>query len=71
MLIEMIIPTFKCKEDQKIFLSRLSALPNFVNVKSDGFKYCVTLTGAKTERVANGLQEICNMWGTSFVTVSE
>ena len=71
MLIEIIIPIFKCKEDQKVFLARLSGLPNFGKVDVDGFKYYLTLTDAKAEPVVTELHEICNMWGTTFITISE
>jgi hypothetical protein len=71
MLIEIIIPIFKCKEDKNVFLSRLSGLPNFVKVDVEDFKYYLTLADSEVEIVINELQKICEMWGVKFNIVSE
>lgn len=71
MLFEIIIPIFKCKEDQKVLLSRLSGLPNFTKVDVDGCKYLLTLTGPSAEVAIKELSQICTMWGTTFNRISE
>lgn len=71
MQIEIDIPIFKCKEDQKVFLSRLSGLPNFAKLDADDCKYLLTLTASNVEMAIQELQKISYMWGTTFSRISE
>jgi len=66
MIIEIPGPVFKCDEDENIFFSRLYAMPGFNGVTGKGLNLYLTLTDHAQETVIDELQEICNMWGTTF-----
>lgn len=66
MLIEIPGPVFKCEEDENIFFSRLSEIPGFDSVNGKGLNLYLTLAENPDESILEALQEICNMWGTTF-----
>lgn len=66
MEIEIVVPTFKCEEDEKIFFSRLHGIDGFEGVVGKGFNLHLSLIAKSGEGQIRELQSICNMWGTSF-----
>ena len=71
MLIEIPGPVFKCKDDENIFFSRLSEIPGFDSATGKGENLYLTLSENTGETVLAELQEICNMWGTTFKVLEE
>jgi hypothetical protein len=71
MLIQIIGPVFRCKDDEAVFLSRLYELSNYKNISQKGLNFHLTLTNNPIAQVFEELQAICNIWGTSFVVLEE
>jgi len=70
MIIEIAAPIFKCKADQNIFFSRLHELTSFNKVIGKGINVYLTLTNPPEQDDFEILEEICNIWGTTFKVIS-
>jgi len=71
MLIEIVAPVCKCAEDETIFFSRLRSIPGYDNVVGKGLNLHLTLEVESEKEVISELQEICNMWDTTFNVISK
>lgn len=71
MIIEITAPVCKCAEDETIFFSRLRGIPGYDNVVGKGLNLYLTLEIASEKEVIDALQDICNMWNTTFKVISK
>ncbi len=64
--VEIVGPVFKCEEDENIFFSRLYALQGYVNVVGKGLNLYLKLKTEFAQECLVELEEICNIWNTTF-----
>lgn len=69
MVIEIPAPVFKCAEDENVFFSRIYGLPGYDHIEGQGRNLCLTLKNHPEEAAVEELQEICNIWNTTFNAV--
>ena len=66
MLVKIVVPVFRCKEDENIFFSRLYDLSGFDQIISKGGQLYLTLVDVDEEETEAEIQEICAVWGAVF-----
>jgi hypothetical protein len=59
-------PVFKCQEDESIFLTRLTELTGFETLLDNKISFYLFLSTTETSKTLESLQEICDLWYTSY-----
>ncbi|MFD2231864.1 hypothetical protein [Alkalimarinus sediminis] len=57
---------FKCKEDERVFFSRIHALPGFKCVAEEGGCLHLVIEVGADPSLEEKIQEICDIWNTVY-----
>lgn len=71
MVIKIAEPVFKCGEDEDIFFDRIYALPGYETVIGRDRNLYLSIKELSGKIAAEELQEICDIWNTTFTIVNE
>ncbi|TGN41831.1 hypothetical protein [Marinobacter confluentis] len=66
MKIEILVPFFKCEEDENIFFSRISSLLGYDRVVVKGKYLYLTLKDDSGNLALDQVQEISDFWGITY-----
>ncbi|GJM13276.1 MAG: hypothetical protein DHS20C12_16790 [Pseudohongiella sp.] len=66
MVVEISSPIFKCPDDEAVFLSRVHGVSGYESLIGTGSRLRLTLNSPDETKALTQIQEICDMWHTTF-----
>ena len=65
-IVEITKPVFKCKEDENIFLMRLSEVSDCENIIDKNSHFLLVTRASNLQLIETQIQEICDIWNSSY-----